>query len=314
MVTITYHELSTLTNDLGFSTRALYAASNNIEKHYRKIKIPKHNGGERELSVPDRFLKAIQKRIVPKLLCYEEVSPHATAYRYGGSTVKNARPHLGQPMILKLDIRHFFDSIIYPMIKDKVFPKERYSECNRILLSLLCSYEGRLPQGAPTSPFISNIVMRDFDDAVGTWCLNKNIRYTRYCDDMTFSGNFCAEEVIDFVKNKLSEMGFFLNSKKTVVAHDGQQKNVTGIVVNEKLSISQKYRKDIRRSLYYCKKYGVKSLLEHQNLTIPEEVYLQKLLGKINYVLAVNPADNEMHKYRNLIIEKVQKQKGGFKI
>lgn len=124
---------------------------------------------------------------------------------------------------------------------------------------------------------------------------------------MTFSGNFCAEEIIDFVKNKLSGMGFFLNSKKIVVAHDGQQKNVTGIVVNEKLNVASKYRKDIRKSIYYCKKYGIHSHVEHQNLCVSDVIYLQKLLGKVNYVLAVKPEDDEMWEYRNFIIEETKK-------
>ena len=122
---------------------------------------------------------------------------------------------------------------------------------------------------------------------------------------MTFSGNFRADDVIEFVKDKLSGMGFFLNNKKTAAAHDGQQKNVTGIVVNEKLNVASKYRKDIRKSIYYCKKYGIHSHLEHQNLLISDEVYLHKLLGKVNYVLSINPSDDEMQKYRNFIIEKI---------
>ncbi|MDY5626884.1 MAG: reverse transcriptase domain-containing protein, partial [Clostridia bacterium] len=200
---ITYRELSSLTKDLGFSASALYYATNNNNKHYFKTKIPKGNGEERELYVPDDFLKTIQRRIVDKILCYEEVSPYATAYRYGGSTVKNAKPHIGQSVILKLDIRHFFDCIVYPVIKEKVFPRERYSESNRILLTLLCVHEGTLPQGAPTSPVISNIIMKDFDNVVGWWCSQRKIIYTRYCDDMTFSGNFEPKKTIQFIKSEL---------------------------------------------------------------------------------------------------------------
>ena len=141
---IVYKELSSLTKEFGFSAHALYSATNYRRKHYHKTKIPKGNGEFRELSVPDNFLKAIQRKILEKLLCYEEVSPYATAYVYGGSTKRNARVHVGQPVILKLDIKHFFDSIIYPMIKEKAFPAKKYSENNRILLSLLCIHDGVL--------------------------------------------------------------------------------------------------------------------------------------------------------------------------
>lgn len=273
---IVYKELSSLTNDLGVSAKALYSLSNHIPSHYYQTKILKGNGEYRELSVPNEFLKAIQKRIVEKLLVYEEVSPYATAYRYGASTVKNAYPHLKKNTILKLDIRHFFDHIIYPVVKEKVFVKEKYSEKNRILLSILCVYNDSLPQGAPTSPIISNIIMKEFDNIVGTWCEEKKIRYTRYCDDMTFSGDFNHGEVIAFVKKELKKMGFYLNDTKTVIAHKGQKQIITGIMVNEKINTPLSYRKQIRQEIYYCKKYGIASHLQRKQLDVREQDYLKK--------------------------------------
>ena len=302
---ITYKELSSLTNELGFSAHALYSASN--YRHYYKTKIPKGNGEERELSVPDEFLKAIQRKIVEKILCFEDVSPYATAYVYGGSTVRNARPHIGQPVILKLDIKHFFDSVIYPVVKEKVFSEKKYSENNRILLSLLCLDEGVLPQGAPTSPIISNIIMKDFDDIIGEWCKQRKIRYTRYCDDMTFSGDFNPKETIEFVRSELRKRGYFLNNKKTTIVRDGQKKIVTGIVVNEKLNVSSEYRKDIRQTVYYCKKFGTASHLKRVNDIVDEKVFLQKLLGRINYVLSVDSENKEMIDYKKWTISEIKK-------
>ena len=302
---ITYKELSSLTNELGFSAHALYSAS--TYKHYYKTKIPKGNGEERELSVPDEFLKAIQRKIVEKLLCFEEVSPYATAYVYGGSTIRNARPHVGQPVILKLDIKHFFDSVIYTVVKEKVFPENRYSENNRILLSLLCLDGGVLPQGAPTSPIISNIIMKDFDDVIGEWCQQRKIRYTRYCDDMTFSGEFEPKETIEFVRGELRKRGYFLNNKKTTTVRDGQKKIVTGIVVNEKLNVSSEYRKSIRQTVYYCRKFGTTSHIERTNDIVDEKIFLQKLLGKINYVLSVDGKNKEMIDYKKWAISELKK-------
>ena len=302
---ITYKELSSLTNELGFSAHALYSASN--YKHYYKTRIPKENGEERELSVPDEFLKAIQRKIVEKLLCFEEVSPYATAYVYGGSTIRNARPHIGQPVILKLDIKHFFDSVIYPVVKEKVFPENRYSENNRILLSLLCLDGGVLPQGAPTSPIISNIIMKDFDDVIGEWCQQRKIRYTRYCDDMTFSGEFEPKETIEFVRGELKKRGYFLNNKKTTIVRDGQKKIVTGIVVNEKLNVSSEYRKSIRQTVYYCRKFGTTSHIERTNDIVDEKIFLERLLGKINYVLSVDGKNKEMIDYKKWAISELKK-------
>ena len=300
---IVYKELSSLTNDLGVSAKALYSLSNHIDSHYYKTKIPKKNGEYRELSVPNEFLKAVQKRIAEKLLVYEEISPYATAYRYGASTVKNAYPHLKKNTILKLDIRHFFDHIIYPMVKEKVFVKEKYSESNRVLLSLLCIYNDALPQGAPTSPIISNIIMKEFDNIVGDWCKEKKIRYTRYCDDMTFSGEFNHTEVVSIVKEELKKMGLYLNDNKTVIAEKGQKQIVTGIIVKEKLNTSLLYRKKIRQELYYCKRFGIASHLQRKNLTISEPDYLKKLLGKVNYVLSVDNTNKEMIGYRDWLTE-----------
>ena len=285
---IVYQELSSLTNDLGVSAKTLYSLSNHISSHYYETKILKGNGEYRALCVPDVFLKTIQRKIVDKLLVYEAVSPYATAYRFGGSTIQNAEPHIKNNTILKLDIRHFFDHILYPMVKEKVFVREKYSEQNRILLSILCLYRDALPQGAPTSPIISNIIMKSFDDIVGAWCEERKIKYTRYCDDMTFSGAFDHREVISFVKKELNKMGFYLNDAKTVVAHKGQKQMVTGLIVNEKINTPLAYRKKIRQEVYYCRKFGIASHLRQKQMDVDEREYLEKLLGKVNYVLSVD--------------------------
>lgn len=291
---ITYWELSSLTKDLGFSAQALYGLSCHLGSHYRKVEIPKGNEEVRKLYVPDEFLKAVQRRIAEKLLAHEPISPFATAYRFGGSTKANAAPHVGKPVLLKLDIRKFFDHVIYSQVKKMAFPAERYSEQNRILLSILCTYKDALPQGAPTSPAISNIILREFDDAVGQWCRKRDITYTRYCDDMSFSGDFEPGEVREFVKRELRKMGFFLNDQKTTVLRKGQKKIVTGIVVNEKLNVSVDYRRKLRQELYFCKKYGIQSHLNQRGLDFTEEQYVRKLLGRLNYIIQFKRDDKEL--------------------
>lgn len=92
---------------------------------------------------------------------------------------KTATPHVGKEKILKLDIEGFFDHILYSTVKDVVFFKEKFSEPIRILLSMLCYHNDALPQGAPTSPAITNIIMRDFDEKVGEFCREKGVCYTR---------------------------------------------------------------------------------------------------------------------------------------
>lgn len=108
---IVYRELSSLERDLGIPAKTLYAVSNSLSRHYRMVSIPKKTGGARNLMVPDTVLKTIQRRISDVLLAHMPVSPYATAYRFGTCTLRNAAVHVGKPVVLKLDIYHFFDSI-----------------------------------------------------------------------------------------------------------------------------------------------------------------------------------------------------------
>ena len=299
---IIYKEFSSLLNDLEFSGETLYSVSNHIKRHYRTVKIPKANGEFRELNVPDDLLMSIQRAINNKLLCLEEVSSYAMAYRPGTSIKTNATPHVNKPVVLKMDIRHFFDHLIFPLIKEKAFPDIRYSEQNRILLTSLCTYKDALPQGAPTSPAISNIIMQEFDDIVGAWCEERNIAYTRYCDDMTFSGDFDSKPVISLVRKELQKMGLYLNEKKTTIVRKGQKQSVTSLIVNEKISVSSDYKKRIRQEMFYCMKYGITDHLTKIKCTYTKDAYVAKLLGRINYVISIEPDNLQMRKYRKWLM------------
>ncbi len=291
---IVYRELSSLEQDLGIRAETLYAVSNNLSKHYHKVSLPKKGGGFRNLSVPDEVLKSIQKQISEVLLIHMPVSRYAKAYRFGSSTLRNAKHHVGKRVVLKMDILHFFDSIRYSPVKDKVFPAEIYAEPLRILLTMLCYHKDALPQGAPSSPAITNILLYEFDEQIGQWCRERDIAYTRYCDDMTFSGDFEPAEIIRFVRLELKKLGFLLNEQKTRIQRPGQQQTVTGIVVNEKLNIPADYRRKLRQELYYCRKFGIQQHLEKIGLEISEDTYRMQLLGKVNYVLQVHPDDQAM--------------------
>jgi len=302
---IVYRELSSLEQDLGIRAKTLYALSNNLARHYRRVEIPKRDG-MRCLHVPDKILKTVQHRIAQTLLPLIPVSRYATAYHYGSRTTRNAAVHIGQPMVLTLDIRNFFDSVRYIQVKNLAFPPEIYAEPLRILLSMLCYFEDGLPQGAPTSPAISNIILRDFDEAVGQFCAARTIRYTRYCDDMTFSGNFDADELKKFVAAELNRRGFCLNFEKTRLRRTGTRQSVTGIVVNQKLSVPAEYRRELRKTLYYCQKYGVSEHLTRIGLDCDPKAYVQKLLGKVNYILQVSPDDTAMQQAKAWLQKQMQ--------
>lgn len=300
---IVYKELISIERELDIPIKTLYRVSNNIGAHYHPVSIHKRDGGERELSVPDEILKRIQRRILDRLLAYEPVSRYATGYKYGSSVQRNAARHVGKRKILKLDIKGFFDGILYSTVKDRVFPEEKYSEQIRVLLTMLCYHKDSLPQGAPTSPAISNIIMRDFDETVGAWCRECQVTYSRYCDDMTFSGSeLDAEAIKGFVSMELEKMHLFLNEKKTAVIGTGKRQTVTGIVVNEKTNVPSEYKRKIRQEIYFCKKFGIEEHLKRIECDLTPEKYLQSLLGRIAFVLQTRE-DREFADYKKYVTE-----------
>lgn len=296
----TYAVLDSLEQDLGFSAKTLYGLSNNLDKHYRNTFIPKHDGSKRKLSIPDLILKRVQRSIADNILADYPISHYAMAYTKGSSVQKNASLHIGKQKILKLDIDGFFDHLTYVRVKDCVFCKENYSEPIRILLTMLCYYKESLPQGAPTSPAITNIIMYDFDEKIGKYCEENNISYTRYCDDMTFSGDFDEKAVIFVVKDELRKLGLFLKSRKTAVIPNTKRQTVTGIVVNEKIGLTKEYKNKIRQEIYYIKKYGIDEHLS--KIGEPnKQHYLNSLKGRVAFVLQTIPDDEEFLGYKEFL-------------
>ena len=265
----------------------LYTVSNQIETHYHPVVIPKKSGGRRKLLVPDALLRTIQRNLLHHVLEEFQISEFACAYKKGTSIVDNARPHVGAKLVLKLDIQDFFDQITWILVYQNAFPGTHFPPAIRKMLTEFCCVRDRLPQGAPTSPTVSNLVMRPFDVHMGEWCREREIRYTRYCDDLTFSGVFAPEEVIRKVRGFLQVYGFELNRKKTRVLGRGNAQSVTGIVVNEKAQVSRAYRRKLRQEVYLFDRYGIKTEEGPKN----DEKERRRLLGKMRYVLSVNPED-----------------------
>ena len=269
----------------------LYGLSNHTEDHYAKKKIPKRNGGFRTLYTPDPLLKYVQRQILRKVLVQFPVSGCACAYRSGASTRDNALPHVGKEKILKLDIHDFFGSISYISVCQHAFPGTIFPPQVQTLLASLCCYDSMLPQGAPTSPYISNLVMKPFDRYMEEWCRQRDISYTRYCDDMTFSGSFDARKVTAKVRAFLLRLGFELNEKKTRIITQSGRQEVTGLVVNDHIQVSKAYRRRLRQEWYYIRKYGLKGHLARINYSNTEEAYLASFSGKVNHVLQCCPED-----------------------
>ncbi len=267
--------------------RILYSISNNIKNNYMIYKIPKRDGSYRTIYEPNYLLKKIQKNILENILNNKSISKYAKAYHKGISLNDNARFHINKKIILKLDIKDFFESICFIDIYNSCFQIEYFPKSIGYLLTYLCTYNEKLPQGAPTSSYISNLVMKDFDEVIGRFCEDNNISYTRYSDDMTFSGDFLPNLVIGKVRKMLYKLGLELNDKKTCVISNDYRQVVTGIVVNKKLNIDIDYRKKIRQEIYYIKKYGVVEHFKYVEGFDNTKDYLLNLYGRILYVLQI---------------------------
>jgi len=281
--------------------KTIYSISNNIEKNYKIYKIKKRNGKYRNICEPSSNLKQIQKRILTNILNNKSISKYAKAYHKGVGLKDNAIPHINKEMILKLDIKDFFENISFVDIYNSCFSIEYFPKSVGMILTYLCTYDNHLTQGSPTSAYISNLVMKEFDEELGNWCNLKNISYTRYSDDMTFSGEFNPGELIVKVRKMLYKLGLELNNNKIHIVHKSSSQKVTGIVVNEKLQVNIKYRNKIRQEIYYIKKFGLSSHMKKSDINIESKKYLNKLYGRILYVLQINEYDKEFIKYKQFI-------------
>ena len=286
--------------------KTIYSITNNIENNYKVYKIKKRNGKLRTIHEPNKLLKHIQKQILNNILNNKEMSIYAKAYHPGISLKENAIPHTNKDLILKLDIKDFFENINFIDVYNACFPIEYFPKSVGMILTYLCTYQDHLIQGAPTSAYISNLVMKDFDNVIGEWSNSNNISYTRYSDDMTFSGDFNPSEIITKVRKMLSKLGLELNDDKIHVIKKSANQNVTGLVVNEKVQTSNKYRKKIRQEVYYIKKYGLSSHLKKLNIQ-DKDKYLNSLYGKISYVLQIDNDNKEFMSYKTIIKEYLSK-------
>lgn len=285
---------------VGYRQEYVYAVSNAQEHFYRRYSIPKKNGGSREISEPLPSLKEIQRWILDNILEKVKISVYAKAYVKGKSIRENARFHKKQKILLSLDIEKFFDNIKSERVYH-VFRDLGYAENVVVMLTNLCCLDGCLPQGAPTSPALSNIILTGFDDQIGNYIKDKKIRYTRYADDMTFSGDFYPGKIIGFVRRKLDPLGLSLNNEKIRTRRQSQRQEVTGVVVNEKMQLPKSLRKRIRQEMYYIRKYGLESHQQYCEMT--KSNYLEHLRGIIQYGLFINPGDRELRSYIDFLQE-----------
>ena len=304
--------------------REALECSNNSAKHYKYYYLRKENGKHRKIYVPFSTLKSHQRFITALLSEAESVNEHAFAYVKGKSIKEMAVIHheSGNDIMIKLDIEGFFDAITFDRVYH-IFKK--YTCGNKALCTFLanmCTVQGRLAQGAPTSPIISNLVFRDIDEIIAGYCESKNIIFTRYSDDMVFSfasnsnrvsNDITIKKIIGFIRRLLRSYGFKLNENKIKVVTKGGRYNVLGINIGgSRIRVPKVYKKDICKVMHYIKKFGLENHIEHSEGFQLDEMesekkkqacidYLRKLEGKIQYVLYIEPDNTEMIGYKDVV-------------
>jgi RNA-directed DNA polymerase len=283
---------------VGYKVSYLKKAALYTDYFYRSFKIKKKNGKLRELKEPLPSLKEIQCWILANILYKVQVSKYAKAYVRKRSIIDNVKYHRLKHKVLTLDIENFFGSIKRSMVED-IFRKIGYSFNMANLLSKLCCCNDCLPQGSATSPYLSNIYLIGFDEVISNYCKDHNIRYTRYADDLAFSGKFEEERLIELVSNELKKLSLVLNLEKIKIMERNTMQIITGIVVNDIVQIPKNDRNDIRKQVHYIVKFGLEDHLQRTKNT--KANYVKHLLGKINYAVYINPKDKEMIGYKSII-------------
>lgn len=235
---------------------------------YARFTLPKRRGGTRAIEAPNDKLKALQRRILQRLLNPLPMHPAATGFVRGRSIVDNARPHIGRGVVINLDLADFFSSITAERVTT-AFRGLGWSAEAATILSRICTHEGRLPQGAPTSPAISNLVCRRLDERLTKLVKRFDGRYTRYADDMTISlpglgrnkrlrrkpknkpplkrPRFPSRSLITTLRRIIEEEGFVIQMKKKLrVQRPHQRQTATGLVVNRAIHLPRATRRRIR--------------------------------------------------------------------
>ena len=191
-------EIEHLSSLLGIEHKELIKIINSPQSFYRTFKIPKRNGGQRIISMPYPTLLFIQRWIKINILDKIELTDSAHGFIKNKSILTNAKTHLGNKIILKVDIADFFPSIKINRVIS-IFQKFEYPSKVSYYLSSLCTIDCHLPQGAATSPTISNIIAKKIDRRLSKLSDSFSLVYSRYADDLTFSGSFISPRIIPLI-------------------------------------------------------------------------------------------------------------------
>ncbi|MFT3826393.1 MAG: reverse transcriptase domain-containing protein [Chitinophagaceae bacterium] len=287
------------------------------KEKYRTFEISKKGGGARTIEAPAKWLKLIQTRLNLILLQSYQARPSTHGFVLNRSIVTNAKQHLRKKNLVNFDLKDFFSTIHFGRVKG-LFKNHPFNFNEKIagILANLCCNEARLPQGAPTSPILSNFICRGLDTQLLNLCIQNKCKFSRYADDITISTNLVelpvsigvfknnefslSKEILDII----SQNGFTINPSKTRFANKTNRREVTGLIVNDKVNVKRNYLRNIRLLLHNWEKHGLLSAANDyysqysQKQVSPAFIglkYKKELAGKIGFVGFIKGKDNPVY-------------------
>jgi RNA-directed DNA polymerase len=265
---------------LGVSKKLISAIALRPQKYYRSFEIIKPNGRRRIIHAPRVFLKTIQRYILDCILT--PVLPHEAAcgFRRGFSCATGANRHLQRPFLWNIDLKDFFPSIPTRRVI-QAFTEIGYPGGAASLLASLTCLDDRLPQGAPTSPALANLIFYPADVQISDAASGRKIVYTRYADDLSFSSLVpISEDFRHTVAQIVRDSHFNINPSKSRLMGPKCGRQVTGLTVNEKLSIPRKKRRQLRAQFHNVEK--------DPSAYIPQK---ERLIGFAAWVFEYHPEE-----------------------
>lgn len=307
---------------LGFRLTRLRAfASNKGNRFYREFSVPKRDGSSRLISAPVPDLLEVQRRIARLLEALYEPPPCVHGFVRGRSQVSNARVHRRCSWVLNVDLADFFHSISFGRTRGMLMaPPYRIPKPVATLIAGLCCSNGRLPQGAASSPIIANMVAAPLDRVLFALADKYRCRYTRYADDITFStsdrrfpsalatrGPNNGTVVSIPLASTIESKQFALNARKSRLQHRSERRSVTGVLVGSKLNLPREYIRQTRAMIHAWAKFkedeAAREFLEKYDVKRREpdrtSVFRQSVQGRLSYLAAVKGHQDPV--YRRLV-------------
>ena len=270
-------------NDFGRLSSNSKKASN-----YSSYEILKKSGGFRKIVAPKKNLKALQQ-CANFFLSHFYIPPNSShGFISQKSIITNAHKHKNKKFVMNIDLKDFFPSISFYRIKSSL-KNLGLDQDTALSIANLSTLHNVLPQGAPTSPILSNIICKKLDYKLRNLAFKNNCVYTRYADDITFSTNKYGvlslenENFLNSVVREIKKFGFKLNNKKTRVQHYSQRQEVTGLVVNEKVNVNRQYLRTVRAMLNNWEKAGLRHAQDRfEKVYIRKDEHTKSLFRKVN--------------------------------